>query len=87
MAILRRIHAAMDAAARLLVVEPIVPERVGTSPLDGMLAHTDLNMLVVTGGRERTEREYRALIEQAGLRFTQVVPTPAAMSIIEGRKA
>ncbi len=86
-AILRRIHAAMDAAARLLVVEPIVPERVGTSPLDGMLAHTDLNMLVVTGGRERTEREYRALIERAGLRVTQVVPTPAAMSIIEGRKA
>jgi hypothetical protein len=48
-----------------------------------MLAHTDLNMLVVTGGRERTEADFRALVEAAGLRVTRIVPTPAAMSLIE----
>ena len=51
-----------------------------------MLAHTDLNMLVVTGGRERTEADFRRLVERAGLRTTRVLPTPATMSIIEGRK-
>ena len=85
-AILRTIRAAMGPEARLLVVEPILPERPESSPFDAMLAHTDLNMLVVTGGRERTEADFRTLIERAGLRTTRVLPTPATMSIIEGRK-
>jgi hypothetical protein len=82
-AIFRNVRRAMHERARLLVVEPIVPEDIRTSPLAAMLAHTDLNMLVVTGGRERTEAEYRALIESAGLRVERVIATPAAMSIIE----
>jgi O-methyltransferase/methyltransferase family protein len=84
-AILRNVRAAMDASARVLVIEPIVPDRPGSSPFDAMLAHTDLNMLVVTGGRERTERDFRALVQAAGLRVERIVPTPAAFSIIEGR--
>ena len=35
-ALLRNIRAAMDAKARLLVVEPIVPDRPGSSPFDAM---------------------------------------------------
>lgn len=84
-AILSNVRAAMSRDARLLVIEPIVPERPGASPLDAMLAHTDLNMLVVTGGRERTEAEFRALFERAGLAVSRIVATPAAMSVIEGR--
>jgi peptide/nickel transport system substrate-binding protein len=60
---------------------PIVPEHV--SPPDGMHAFSDLNMMVNTGGLERTEREYRALIEGAGLRVTRIVPTMSPFSIIE----
>jgi len=82
-ALLRSIRAAMHERARLLVVEPIVPERTGSSPFDAMLAASDLSMLVVTGGRERTEAEFRGLVEAAGLRVARVVPTPAAMSVIE----
>jgi hypothetical protein len=85
--LLRNIRAAMTPEARLLVVEPIVPERPGATPFDAMLAHTDLNMLVVTGGRERTEADFRALIERAGLVVTRIVPTPATMSIIEARRS
>ncbi len=54
----------MSTQARLLVVEPILPVRPGTSPFDAMMAHTDLNMLVVVGGRERTEADFRTLIER-----------------------
>ena len=44
----------------------------------------DLNMLVMTGGRERTEAEYRALLEKAGFRLNRVVHTASLMSIVEG---
>jgi hypothetical protein len=82
-AILRNVRASMPKDARLLVVEPIVPERAGSSWFDQMLAATDLNMLVVAGGRERTEAEFRALVEAAGLRVSRIVETPASLSVIE----
>jgi hypothetical protein len=40
-------------------------------------------MLVGTGGQERTEEEYRALLDQAGFRLTRVVPTASPVSIVE----
>jgi O-methyltransferase domain len=83
--ILRNCRAAMREGSRLLIVEVIVPDRPGTSPLDHMISGTDLNMLVVTGGRERTESEYRALVDAAGLTVARIVPTPAAMSVIDAR--
>lgn len=43
----------------------------------------DLNMLVMTGVRERTEEEYRRLLEAGGFRLTKVIPTESPMSIIE----
>lgn len=84
--ILRKIGAAMGRDGRVLVVEPLMPEQPGNSGFDAMMAHTDLNMLIVTGGRERTEADFRALVERSGLRVEAVIPTPAAFSIIEGRK-
>ncbi len=86
-AILRTIRAAMGERSRLLVVEPIVPQRPGASPFDAMIASTDLNMLIVTGGKERTEAEFRALLAAAGLSVTRVAATPAAMSVIEAYRA
>jgi len=43
----------------------------------------DIAMLVVTGGRERTEAEYRELFDAAGFRLTRVLPTPSLMSVVE----
>jgi hypothetical protein len=86
-AILRTIRAAMGERSRLLLVEPLVPDRPGTSPYDAMIAGTDLNMLVVTGGKERTESEFRALLDAAGVPVRRIVETPATMSIIEAYRA
>jgi SAM-dependent methyltransferase len=83
-AILERCRSALKPGARLLVLEWIVPDRVG--PADGAIAGTDLNMLVMVGGEERTESEYRALLASAGLRVTRVIPT-GAMSLIEAAPA
>lgn len=40
-------------------------------------------VLVVFGGRDRTEAEYRGLLAAAGFRLTRVVPTTRPMSVIE----
>jgi hypothetical protein len=71
----------MKPGAKLLLLEWIVPERVG--PADAGIIGTDLNMLVMVGGQERTEPEYRELVASAGLRVERIIPTPAAMSLIE----
>ncbi len=46
----------------------------------------DLQMLVMLGGQERTEAEYRALFAAAGLRLSAVVPLGDAgqFSVLEG---
>ena len=82
-AVLARCRGAMAEGGRLLLVERVPPERATPSaPAQGHLL-SDLNMLVRTGGRERTEAEYRALLAAAGLRLTRVVPTRAPWSIVE----
>jgi hypothetical protein len=41
-------------------------------------------MLINTGGRQRSESEFRALYEASGFRLTKIVQTPARVSVIEG---
>ena len=43
--------------------------------------------LIVNGGAERTERQFRALYEAAGFALTQVVATPSGFSVLVGRPA
>jgi hypothetical protein len=81
--ILKNIHKAMSSEAKLLVVEGVIPP--GNEPSFEKLL--DLAMLIITGGKERTEAEYRALYEAAGFRLTRIVPTRAGVSVIEGKKA
>jgi hypothetical protein len=48
---------------------------------------SDLNMLLMTGGCERTEDEYRHLYRASGFELTQAVQTasPTGTTVIEGR--
>jgi hypothetical protein len=43
----------------------------------------DIVMLVLTGGRERSVEEYRALLASAGFRLARVVPTGAQFAVYE----
>ena len=70
----------MKPHGRLLLVEMVLPE--GDAPHFGKLL--DMVMLVLPGGQERTEEEYRTLFSKAGFRLTRVVPTDSAVSVIEG---
>lgn len=66
---------------KLLVVDSVVPD--GPEPHFSKLL--DLEMLLMPGGRERTEREFRALFSKAGFEITRIAPTRAAESVIEAR--
>ena len=46
---------------------------------------SDLNMMVMTGGHERTVTEYEALLHAAGFALTRVTPTDSIMSVIEAK--
>ncbi len=77
--ILRNCRRAMEVNATLLLVEAVIPP--GNAP--SFSKWLDLEMLVCFGGWERTEAEYRELLEQAGFRLTRIVPTRTASNIIE----
>jgi len=80
--ILRNCHRAMSPASKLLVIESVIPP--GNDPFHGKFL--DLVMLLIPGGKERTENEYRALFERAGFELTRIVPTGTEVSIVEGKK-
>jgi len=78
--ILEHCRRAMAPHGKVLVVESILPAGDGSA----FGALLDLNMLVMTGGRERTEREFRRLFDAAGLVVTRITPTLAPQWTIEG---
>lgn len=85
--ILQHCRAALPDGGKVLIVEGIYPPRVDPSPLARGAAANDVNMLVNTGGRQRSEQEFRALYAASGLALGRIVPTPAGVSVIEGVKA
>jgi hypothetical protein len=66
--ILRTIHAAAPPAARLVLLEAVVPP--GNEPGGGKWL--DLLMLALFAGRERDEAQWRALLEGAGFQPVRI---------------
>ncbi|HUI26778.1 MAG TPA: methyltransferase [Candidatus Kryptonia bacterium] len=83
-AILRNCRAAIPAHGKLLIVEGVYPPRIEQSLESRGAAANDVNMLVCTGGRQRSESEFHDLLSAAGFRLTRVVSTPARVCVIEG---
>lgn len=66
---------------RVLIVDSVVPENSEPHPSKWL----DLEMLLMPGGRERTDGEWRALFAKAGFEITRIVPMRAAESVIEAQ--
>jgi hypothetical protein len=81
--ILANCRRAMASNGRVLVVDTVIPS--GNDPHWGKLL--DINMLVLTGGRERTRSQFAQLFGRAGLKFKRVIPTACPLSIVEGVSA
>lgn len=77
-AILRNVRRAAPRHAELLLLESMLPE----GPEPHLAKVLDIVMLTITGGRERTQREYEALLGAAGWRLDRAVPTASPVSVI-----
>lgn len=80
--ILRNIQQAMKPESRVLVLETILPPGNQPSPIKFL----DLTMMLIPGGQERTEEEYRRLFAAAGLELTDITPTQGGISVLAGEK-
>jgi O-methyltransferase/methyltransferase family protein len=81
--ILGNCREAMQPKGKVLIIEMVLPE--GNIPHPGKIL--DMMMLVGPGGQERTEPEYRTLLEKAGLELTRIVPTQSAVGVVEAVRA
>jgi len=77
--ILKQIRRAIKDDGKLILIEQVLPE--GNEPSLGKFS--DLIMMVMTGGRERTRGEFAALFEAAGFRLGRTIQTRSPMSLIE----
>jgi hypothetical protein len=79
--ILNNIKQAMTGRphAKVLLLETVLAGR--NQP--DMGKWSDIEMMALPGGRERTEEEFRELFRQAGFRLNRVVPTQGPPSVIE----
>jgi hypothetical protein len=77
--ILRQCRRVIPPAGVLLLVEMVIPQ--GDAPFVGKLL--DLEMLVMFGGRERTEEEYATLLRGADFELARIIPTAGPASVIE----
>jgi hypothetical protein len=85
--ILQNCRTAMTKTGTLLIVEQVLPAQVEVSATARRALMADLHMMVITGGRERTEAGYRALLATSGFGLRGLVATPVAESILEATPA
>ena len=81
--ILKNCRRAIKNDGTLLIMGDVLRQSSKPDPNGGLM---DMMMLVLSPGQERTEEEYRALLEHAGFSLTRVIRTPGP-SIIESRPA
>jgi SAM-dependent methyltransferase len=83
-AILKNVRRAMQPGGRVLVIESVIDPSGGTGAPGKLL---DINMLVMTGGRERTPAEFAGLLAAAGLSLGRMVAATPTVHVIEGLPA
>lgn len=76
--ILRHCREVMQPASRLLIIDMVI-----ASPADSIGAFYDLHMQALLGARERTEDEFRRLLNEAGMQLNRIIPTHSPMQIVE----
>jgi hypothetical protein len=81
--ILRNIRSGIASDGRVLIADVVLPE--SSEPHFGKFF--DLNMLVMTGGKERTAKQFEQLLQNSGFQLTNVVKTESPFGIVEGRPA
>ena len=81
--ILRNIRKRLEGKpqGRLILLEAVVP----SDNMPHLSKLIDLEMMLMPGGRERTEREFSSLLDRAGFALTRIVPNESMLGVVEGR--
>jgi ubiquinone/menaquinone biosynthesis C-methylase UbiE len=79
--ILRAVRRACPATGTLLVVQHVIPDDDSPSPAKLL----DIALLVLTGGKQRTEAEYRTLLEAASFELVRLIGTASGIGVIVAR--
>ncbi|MBK3662420.1 methyltransferase [Bradyrhizobium diazoefficiens] len=77
--ILGRCRSVMSSSAHLIVIEHLL-----TPPNQPDVNYSDMTMMVMTGGRERTQKEFEALFAAARFRFERAVSTRSPFTLLIG---
>ncbi len=77
--ILKNCHASIPKHGKLLILEAVLGKDNTCHPGKWM----DLHMMVAEGGRERTEQEFRNLLQASDFELKKVIALPAAVAVIE----
>lgn len=81
--ILKNCAKSMKRTSKLLVIDGVVPDDSRPS----IIKEIDVMMMVLFGGQERSESEWRKIVKQSGLEIISVKKTQSMLSIIEiGKK-
>ena len=81
--ILTNIGRVMNPQGHVILLESVLQP--ANTPDFGKLI--DLEMMLIPGGRERTEAEFRSLLERAGFTLRRVIPTASPLSVIDAVRA
>jgi hypothetical protein len=79
--ILKNIKANAPSTAKVLILEGIVRP----DARNDFLLDLDIEMLVMTTGRERTQAEWNSVLAGAGFRLSRVIPAGPWSSIVEAQ--
>jgi hypothetical protein len=82
LSILRNCHRDGKTNLKVILIEAVITP--GNEP--HFAKWLDLEMLLLPGGRERTEEEFAELFESAGFRLKRVVPTKSPVCVLEAEK-
>jgi hypothetical protein len=73
------VNSAISPNVKMLILDTVLPE--DATPHVGKWF--DIEMLALPGGRERTEEEFRHLLDKSGWRLTRIVPTRSLLCVVE----
>src|SRR5258708_6214831 len=79
----RHCRTAMSPTSRLLLVERGMPIQMQAEHSHRRMAMMDMHMLGLLGGRERTEAEYRTLLDASGFTLSRILSLSAVSERID----
>jgi hypothetical protein len=81
--ILANCRRAMSTGDRLVVVEMLLPDRIGPG-VDPFALISDVNLMVLTTGRERSAADFRRLFDLAGFELTEISEPIGRHRVLDG---